>query len=41
MDGWGESVSPWQPITNDPTPRTKKDGGMRGWMEVTMGGEEK
>ena len=37
MDGWmdgGESVSPWQPITSDPTPRTK------GWRDERMDGDE-
>lgn len=35
MDGWmdgGESISPWQPITNDPTPR-------KGWRDERMDGD--
>lgn len=31
MDG-GESFSPWQPITNDPTPR-------KGWRDERMDGD--
>ena len=35
MDGWGrESVSPWQPIANDPTPRGKR------WRDERMDGDD-
>ena len=33
MEGWrGESVSPWQPTSNDPTPR-------KGWSDERMDGD--
>ena len=39
MDGWmdeqgRESVSPWQPIANDPTPRGKR------WRDERMDGDD-
>lgn len=47
MNGWmnmwigGESVSPWQPRTNDPTPRKGWEDGWRKWWWCVERREEK